>query len=89
MRLIDADELNKLKFHELPSTHIVPAGLLKLQIEAYERGWDDAIDAIMKGADTIDAVPVVRCKDCKFAHMTYGDFFCAFGKWMDESEAEP
>ena len=23
-------------------------------------------------APTIDAVPVVRCKDCKFAHMTYG-----------------
>ena len=22
-------------------------------------------------APTVDAVPVVRCKDCKYAHMTY------------------
>lgn len=58
MRLIDADALNKIKFHELPYTHIVPADLLKLQTEAYERGWNDAIDAIMESADTIDAEPV-------------------------------
>lgn len=58
MRLTDADELNKLKFHELPYTHIVPADLPKLQTEAYERGWNDAIDAIVESADTIDAVPV-------------------------------
>lgn len=57
MRLIDADELNKVKFHELPYTHIVPADLPKPQTEAYERGWNDAIDAIMKSADTTDAVP--------------------------------
>lgn len=57
MRLIDADELNKVKFHELPYTHIVPADLLKPQTEAYERGWNDAIDAIMESAPTIDAVP--------------------------------
>lgn len=66
MRLIDADELNKVKFHELPYTHIVPADLLKHQTEAYERGWNDAIDAIVESADTIDAVLVVRCKDCKY-----------------------
>lgn len=79
MRLIDADELNKVKFHELPYTHIVPADLLKLQTEAYERGWNDAIDAIMESAPTIDAVPARHghwivnpktqegyCSECKF-----------------------
>lgn len=58
MRLIDADELDKVKFHELPYTNIVPADLLKHQTEAYERGWNDAIDAIIESADTINAVPV-------------------------------
>lgn len=26
----------------------------------------------IEDAPTIDAVQVVRCRDCKFAHMTYG-----------------
>lgn len=58
MRLVDADELNKVKFHPLPYTHIVPADLLKCQTEAYKRGWNDAIDAIMENAPTVDAVPL-------------------------------
>ena len=61
-RLIDADELSKVKFHPLPYTHIVPNGE---NAESYERGWNDAIDAIISDAPTVDAVPVVRCKDCK------------------------
>ena len=95
MRLIDADELNKVKFHELPYTHIVPADLPKLQTEAYERGWNDAIDAIMESAPTIDAVPVVRCRDCvnfeagdwcvTTGARTAEDGYCAWG----ERKAEP
>lgn len=52
--LIDADELSKAKFHPLPYTHIVPADLLKAQTEAYERGWNDAIDAIIENAETVE-----------------------------------
>ena len=33
---------------------------------------DIVFKAILEDAPTIDAVPVVRCRDCKFAHMTYG-----------------
>lgn len=33
----------------------------------YAKGWNDAIDAIVKNAcDFTDVVEVVRCKDCKW-----------------------
>ena len=51
MRLIDADELEKVKFYPLPYTHITPTDA---NAESYERGWNDAIDAIMSEADTIE-----------------------------------
>ena len=50
MRLIDADELAKVKFHPLPYTHIVPTDA---DAESYKRGWNDAIDAIVECAQTI------------------------------------
>ena len=77
MRMIDADELPKVKFHPLPYTHIVPSDLKGLQAEAYERGWNDAIDAIVENADTADVVEVVRCKDCAYS---WGEGH-ACGKW--------
>lgn len=55
-RYIDADELPKVKFHPLPYTHIVPSDLKGLQTDAYERGWNDAIDAIVENAETADVV---------------------------------
>lgn len=63
MRIIDADALKAVKFHPLPYTHIVPTDA---DAESYKWGWNDAIDAIIESAPTIDAVPVVRCKDCEF-----------------------
>ena len=60
MRLIDADELLKCKFHPLPYTHITPTDV---NAESYKRGWNDALDAVADNAPTID--PVVRCKDCE------------------------
>lgn len=54
MRLIDADAL----------------GIGKANREVFEKpeyadGWNSAID-IIENAPTVDAVEVVRCKDCKF-----------------------
>lgn len=51
MKLIDADELDKVKFHPLPYTHITPSDA---DAESYKRGWNDAIDAIMSEAPTIE-----------------------------------
>lgn len=33
---------------------------------------------MVKNAPTIDAVPVVRCKDCKWKANTIGDSWCDF-----------
>lgn len=32
--------------------------------DAYDRGWEDALDNL-EDAPTIDAVPVVRCRECR------------------------
>lgn len=49
IRLIDANELNKHKFQN-------PAYLArkngKVILAAYQKGWNDAIDAIMENAPT-------------------------------------
>lgn len=53
-RYIDTDELSRAKFHPLPYTHIIPADIK--DVEAYERGWNDAIDAIIESAPTADVM---------------------------------
>ena len=53
MRLIDADALGVGRC----SKDILPA--------AYCAGWNGLIELI-ENAPTIDAVQVVRCRDCKF-----------------------
>ena len=45
MRLINADALNQYKFGE------------QLMTSSYSEGWDDAIDAIMKDAPTVEERP--------------------------------
>lgn len=86
MRLIDADALAKLKFHGYPDIEITPSDV---NAEAYKRGWNDAIDAIIDEAPTIDAVKhgvweiyVIsmfdgegcRCSECGFEGVPYWDF---------------
>ena len=53
-RLIDA---NKLAVHKFPLTPL-----------RYHVGWNDAIAAVIENAPTVDAVEVVRCKDCKYGY---------------------
>lgn len=50
MRLIDADKISE---HKFPLTPL-----------RYHVGWNDAMDAIIENAPTIEAVSVVRCRDC-------------------------
>ena len=58
--------------------------------------WDEAVLASdIKNAPTVDAVPVVRCKDCAVQHNKYTgcpmlnglvtppDFYCPFGERKD------
>ena len=51
-RLIDANALPLGKFPN-PRTE-------------WHQGWNDALDAAKDAAETVDAVEVVRCKDCKW-----------------------
>lgn len=50
-RLIDADELKDLMF----------VGFMK-----HEIGFIKMIENVINDCPTVDAVPVVRCKDCKY-----------------------
>lgn len=59
MRLIDVDALGVGRC----SRDILPA--------SYCAGWNGLVNLIEQ-APTIDAVPVIRCKDCK--HWKKGDF---------------
>ena len=62
MRLIDADRLNKPIYAE--EDNITGSGMSYDEICGYNDGIDIAWNKIEQ-APTIDAVPVVRCKDCK------------------------
>ena len=80
MRLIDAGELERL---------------FNAQIEQGATDAFDAFDDALQDALTIDAVPVVRCRDCR-KFKTYGcrmvasgyDDFCSYGERKDEADAE-
>ena len=61
MRLIDADRLNKPIYAE--EDNITGSGMSYDEICGYNDGIDIAWNKI-DGAPTIDAVLVVRCKDC-------------------------
>ena len=61
MRLIDADRLNKPIYAE--EDNITGSGMSYDEICGYNYGIDIAWNKIDQ-APTIDAVPVVRCKDC-------------------------
>ena len=75
MRLIDADSLQSVKFHALPYTHITP---IDADAESYERGWNDAIDAIM--IDTPSSQPEQRWIPCsELLPDKEGRYLCTVG----------
>ena len=80
MRLIDADALKAIRFHDLPYSQIVPADCdTDEKVSAYKLGWNDAIDAIVESAPRVDPVKhghwtssqgiaevgEVQCSNCK------------------------
>ena len=82
-RLIDANELREHKFTQPVQSF-------------YSMGWNSAIDAIMENEPTVDAVEVVRCKDCRHYYPDtlscrnliccanwYPEDFCSYGERKD------
>ena len=70
MRLIDADSICK----GCPSYEDCKG-------ECWSEGECEIYDVLIK-APTIDAVPVVRCKDCAFQ----GHFKCPMDEWVKPDE---
>ena len=56
-KLISTDALEGGKFHSIEDWAPIEAS-------SWQRGWNDAIDAIISNVSTVDAPEVVRCKDC-------------------------
>lgn len=92
MRVIDANELYRMKFHGYPD---IMKLLPDANAEAYKRGWNDAIDTVAECAPTADAVEVVRCKDCKWYAgkgnyctnnmlTQFDHFFCYYGERRED-----
>lgn len=88
MRLIDADALKDLlKEYCVDGDSIVQTWYCTM-------GIDDCID----NAPTVDAIPIVRCADCKYSGAWFGhtmkckkfhqlfdeSFYCTFGEWVEE-----
>ena len=78
MRLIDADE-----FKEQLKERYLKAAEWRSKTVYYERADGEVaafLEAIrtLNNAPTIDAIPVVRCKDCKWAEdaLTCGCLYC-------------
>ena len=70
MRLIDADELEEL-FREVIGS-IANRPEIQADLEHMVRASAMTVEMI-KDAPTIDAVHVVRCKDCKHSEPWYSD----------------
>ena len=82
MRLIDADALENAMYYEAFET------------DSDMQKWDSGcwirykmFEKHLANAPTVDAVEVVRCKDCKHSHMTY-DGSCKYcDMWDEDGEA--
>ena len=81
MRLIDADALKRKSVPLLFPTKMEPCGHIPVPVNA-------VVVAEIEQAPPIDAVPVVKCKDCKYGYPCGDEIVCyhpeyelAEGKW--------
>lgn len=68
MRLVDADELKEHLFVGADYDKAINDGIDKTEEEvfAFQCGWNYALKSVKQFAPTVDAVSVVRCKDCAY-----------------------
>ena len=78
MRLIDADALVK-KFNEKASA---AECLMEEKTAAKFRTFCLLADAVEQ-MPTVDAVPVVRCRDCKHSYEDLDGLCCSYGPSVD------
>lgn len=91
MRLIDADNVRDLFDAEFKETRkLILAG--ETHLDNLAEGFTEA-DRVIRQMPTVDAVPVVRCRDCR-KFKTYGcrmvasgyDDFCSYGERKEGAE---
>lgn len=77
-----SDVIERLGAYLMADAQIEWGGTASEDIE----DWKELASDILKGAPTIDAVSVVRCKECKKAHLTY-DGDCKYcDMWKDDDD---
>lgn len=75
MRLIDADKLLKIYKKWIPQ-------LSSKEDEGDRRGVETCI-AVLEDMQTVDAVPVVRCRECKYRHTESCPMYFHDSYWHD------
>lgn len=77
MRLIDSDAL-KLAFENCEVCKKCPSASARCVYECTEPDSLTAgIERVIDAQPTVDAVPVIRCQDCRFGHVyKTGEMYC-------------
>ena len=83
MRLIEPEQITKMMSDLFISKDAVNMTGERQGLWVRFRAIEKAVSEI----PTIDAVEVVRCKDCKHAHMTYGGECKYCDMWVEDGEA--
>lgn len=83
MRLIDADEALRLFGEEYEETkELIHNG--ETHLDSLAEGFTEAYHIIKYVLPTIDAVPVVRCKDCENSYYVVDGLICSYGPCVAE-----
>ena len=93
-KLISTDALEGGKFRSIEDWTPV-------EYSSWQRGWNDAIDAIISNVSTVDAPEVVRCKDCRWRNQesancerfrkdwyVQADSFCSWGERREDGKID-
>ena len=81
-RLIDANELPKLFDAEFKQTmKLIRSG--EKHLDNLAEGFAEANRIAKYIAHTVDAVPVVRCRECKYSYESIFGRCCSFGPCAD------
>lgn len=81
-RLIDAEQLPKMFDEEYKKTmQLVKDG--ERHLDNLAEGFAEAIHIVKYIAPTVDAVPVVRCRECKYSYEDLDGLTCSHGPCVD------
>ena len=80
MRLIDADQMAVGESEAYMSAQVQITDDLKwlVNVAAHSK-----IQRLIADTPTVDAVPVVRCSDCKHSYEDLGGLCCSYGPCVD------